>query len=45
MPAIEFRIKRILKISEATGLGRVFRIERTLTGAIESVLGPEAVLA
>jgi anti-sigma B factor antagonist len=32
---------RILKIFELTGLGRVFRIEPTLTGAIQSVLGPE----
>jgi anti-sigma B factor antagonist len=30
---------RILKIFEVTGLGRVFRIAPTLTGAIESVMG------
>jgi anti-sigma B factor antagonist len=35
--------RRILKIFEVTGLGRVFRIEPTLTDAIESVLGPDGV--
>ena len=31
--------RRILKIFEVTGLGRVFRIAPTLTDAIESVVG------
>jgi anti-sigma B factor antagonist len=35
--------RRILKIFEVTGLGRVFRIAPTLTEAIESVMGPEGV--
>jgi anti-sigma B factor antagonist len=34
---------RILKIFEVTGLGRVFRIEPTLTGAIESVLRRQGI--
>ena len=35
--------RRILKIFEVTGLGRVFRIEPTLTDALASVLGPDGV--
>jgi anti-sigma B factor antagonist len=34
---------RILKIFEVTGLGRVFRIEPTLTAAIESVLRRQGI--
>jgi anti-sigma B factor antagonist len=34
---------RILKIFEVTGLGRVFHIEPTLTGAIESLLRRQGI--
>jgi anti-sigma B factor antagonist len=34
---------RILKIFEVTGLGRVFRIEPTLTGAIDAILGQQSI--
>jgi anti-sigma B factor antagonist len=35
--------RRILKLLEITGLGRVFRIEATLTDAIASLVGPERI--
>jgi anti-sigma B factor antagonist len=35
--------RRILKLLEVTGLGRVFRIEPTLTEAIASLVGPARV--
>jgi anti-sigma B factor antagonist len=35
--------RRILKIFEVTGLGRVFRIAPTLTEAIEAVVGRDGV--
>ena len=35
--------RRILKLLEVTGLGRVFRIEPTLTDAIASLVTPEPI--
>jgi anti-sigma B factor antagonist len=35
--------RRILKLLEVTGLGRVFRIEPTLTDAIASLVGPARI--